>query len=328
MNPDIQEQVRSSLTDLIAVLVGRVFHFSDLEQGLERVFGDDRGLERAIAFTSSFVALGNVLGHNPRTDISLWRDPDAQDYPLGRDKRWDADVAANRAKPSEPVPAKSGEPSGPEKMRLGQLKHSEVETLSPIRLQLWDEAVWSGNAFLFEPGEIPIFAPVFTDASKAAQIFAGWSSEFGAVDSADRLRVSVIRGIRRDKPSWYRVVFSSNPERGKPDADAKLTVLVARAHTMEPTSDINLRRFLDCYTKAGRYLLTYATRDPASDGVILGDAVIGKLHLHVREAWEIGPNDVDLMGIGPDDDPIIPEDQPNAPILELLRKKREWRPSH
>ena len=45
--------------------------------------------------------------------------------------------------------------------------------------------------------------------------------------------------------------------------------------------------------------------------------------LHLRDAWQVGRNDLDSVGILPSDDPIIPNDQPEAPVLELLRIKRE-----
>ena len=43
-----------------------------------------------------------------------------------------------------------------------------------------------------------------------------------------------------------------------------------------------------------------------------------------REAWEVGLNDIDSVAVLPDDDPIIPENHlSDAPVLEVLRKKRE-----
>ena len=42
-----------------------------------------------------------------------------------------------------------------------------------------------------------------------------------------------------------------------------------------------------------------------------------------REAWEVGLNDIDSVAVLPDDDPIIPDNhQCDAPVLEVLRKKR------
>jgi hypothetical protein len=55
---------------------------------------------------------------------------------------------------------------------------------------------------------------------------------------------------------------------------------------------------------------------------LLKEYQILKRNLHVRQAWEIGRKDKDSVGILDDDDPIIPGDQPNAPVLDLLRWRR------
>ena len=49
-----------------------------------------------------------------------------------------------------------------------------------------------------------------------------------------------------------------------------------------------------------------------------------KRHLNVREAWEIGINDIDVAGVVPDDDVQIPGGREvDAPVLQLLEWKRQ-----
>ncbi len=99
--------------------------------------------------------------------------------------------------------------------------------------------------------------------------------------------------------------------------------MMARVHTMEPSSDENLRAFLSSYEGMGRYILAHCIQDDGSEPVFVGENYIGKFKLHVRDAWQIGRNDLDSVGILPSDDPIIPNDQPEAPVLELLGLKRQ-----
>jgi hypothetical protein len=47
-----------------------------------------------------------------------------------------------------------------------------------------------------------------------------------------------------------------------------------------------------------------------------------KQQLVVREAWEIGPHDIDAVAIHEDDDPIVPDRQKDAPILWTLKRRR------
>ena len=52
------------------------------------------------------------------------------------------------------------------------------------------------------------------------------------------------------------------------------------------------------------------------------DLWITKRHLVVREAWTIGPHDIDCMPICPDDDPVILADVDKLPVVELLAERR------
>ena len=95
-------------------------------------------------------------------------------------------------------------------------------------------------------------------------------------------------------------------------------------HTMTPSSSHNLTTFLKAYDSFGEYFLTHAV---AGTGVsapeFIWDDKLTKRKLHVREAWEIERHDLDSAGIFADDDPIIPKGQEKAPIIDLLRWKRE-----
>jgi hypothetical protein len=93
---------------------------------------------------------------------------------------------------------------------------------------------------------------------------------------------------------------------------------------MAPTSDANLQRFLGSYEAASRYYLAGAViTDEQSRPVPVSDVYIAKRELNVRDAWQIGRNDPDVVGIRDDDDPIIPAGQQDAPVLEVMRWLQE-----
>ncbi|RNC67840.1 MAG: hypothetical protein ED859_12715 [Desulfuromonadales bacterium] len=78
--------------------------------------------------------------------------------------------------------------------------------------------------------------------------------------------------------------------------------------------------FLNNYKTLGSYLLAYAVQESSESNILpVMDDCIAKQQLSVREAWEIGRHDPDSMGIRVDDDPIIPPQHKDAPVLELLR---------
>jgi hypothetical protein len=201
-----------------------------------------------------------------------------------------------------------------------------METVSLIRLALWDRARWSGTMFLTAASESapPVLAPIFQNGDAGRQIFAQWRQELGPQDKEERLRVTIIRGVDRSNPHAYRVVIGSNLPDGLAEDERRLVFMVSRCNTMAPTSDANLQRFLGSYEAASRYYLAGAViTDEQSRPVPVSDVYIAKRELNVRDAWQIGRNDPDVVGIRDDDDPIIPAGQQDAPVLDVLRWLQE-----
>jgi hypothetical protein len=197
-----------------------------------------------------------------------------------------------------------------------------METVSLIRLALWDRARWSGTMVLTAASKSapPVLAPIFQNEDTGRQIFAQWRKELGPQDKEERLRVTIIREVDRSNPHAYRVVIGSNLPDGLAEGAKRLVFMVSRGDTMAPTSDANLQRFLRSYEAAGRYYLAGAViTDEQSSPVPVSAVYIAKRELNVRDAWQIGRNDPDVVGIREDDDPIIPAGQQDAPVLKVLR---------
>ncbi len=94
-----------------------------------------------------------------------------------------------------------------------------------------------------------------------------------------------------------------------------------RCNTMEPKDDLNLREFLERFKKWGKYGLIYAAPDAEGQTmkpVLASEILMSKIT--VRDAWQVGFGDPDCAAIRPDDDPIIPPNCPDAPVLKLLEE--------
>lgn len=328
MSPEVQQQVKNKLFHLLVNILAHVFFVKSVDDVVSKLFGDELALERAINFTSSFVTLGNVLGHDTKTYLAHWVQSTARDYPLRRREEWDApkrqaEVESNSSKPRHQPSFGKGELPA-ELQNPVRVKHTEMETVSFIRGKLWDEASWSGTAFFMSPDASapPIIAPIFKNRIAAGQIFSHWRKEFGIQDTDERLRITVIRGISRTNPLAYRVLIGSNPATAFTRKDLKYAVMVFRMNTMEPANDRNLNGFLTAYKSFGAYFMAHAvlTDDVSAPEPVWSNYIV-KRELNVRQAWEIGRHDVDSAGIRGDDDPIIPPDS-DAPVIELLRWKR------
>ncbi|SHG42351.1 hypothetical protein SAMN05443144_1283 [Fodinibius roseus] len=90
----------------------------------------------------------------------------------------------------------------------------------------------------------------------------------------------------------------------------------------------NLERFIEAYQNIGAYYLVPSFAPEGFDGSqppkFGWEYFIGLRGLYIREAYEIGPNDIDATVIREGDDPIIPEEhKDDAPILNLLENRKE-----
>ena len=327
MSGALQEAYKETLFKLLATIVARIIVTNDMEQALTKLFRDEKALERSVNFTGSFVTVGNVLGSDPKTRISRWSNPNAREYPLRRQKAWDA-AEPRFDKPfyaeAKPISIGKGEP--PKELRSrDQIRQSDIQTVSLIREVLWDKAKWTGTLFAWgaDDDSPPILSLAFRDPASAKQIFEFWRSELGVDDTAERLRIAIVRGISKAHPSWYRVLIGSNPLTGLSGDKVRFAAFHSRIHTMHPNSSINLEGFLRRYYHFNCYFFTPAIwKDEASKPEILLDSYLSKRELHVRQAWEIGRHDLDGPAIHADDEPVIPAEQVNSPVLELLEQKK------
>jgi hypothetical protein len=325
LSPADHTTLKRRMFEAMAQIIARVYFWGeDAEARLAALFDDGHALERSIDFTTSFIAIGNILGHEPKTALSAWLTATDPEYSLAREEEWDA--AARRAR-VENAARRTSRPNysdGETPEGLGdpeRTDQSKLATVSLIRMSLWERAGWSGTMFLVVPETDvpPILAPIFKNAEAARQIMLGFRADLGEIDEEERLRVTIIRGIDRANPFAYRVVIGANlPAEVVQDPDAQW-IMVARVNTMTPDSDINLKRFIDSYQSSGSYALAGAvSRDGQSAPSPASDVRIRKRELNIREAWQIGRNDPDVAGIRVDDEPLIPHNASPAPVLDLL----------
>jgi hypothetical protein len=182
------------------------------------------------------------------------------------------------------------------------------------------------NGILWNPTNQspPALALAFGDGAVGREIFAHWRKEFGAVDTNERLRVTIIRGISKKNLHAYRVMIGANPEVSVPAGASKLLFITSRIHTMEPSSDSNLRAFVESYRVVGSFLLMPALSCGASSPPeLFYDSAILKRDLQLRDAWTIGPNDPDAVALRDNDDPVIPEGRADVPVLRAMKWLRE-----
>lgn len=294
----------------------------NIEETLESMIGEDRAIERSVSFGSCFVGLQNVMGNDAVKDIkNLLNQDSLKSYDIFRSENWDS----NFPKAEEPSKAitefKPGDGDAPEGLINHEtLSHRNIKVQQIIKTRLWDRTVWKGIGFAMYPDGTPEMTLLYKDESAAEAIFSDLKKSLGKEDKANRLRISIIRNIDRKNPAHYRTCISENIA----FSNAQTVQLACRLQTMTPNTKDSIEGFLKAYSRAGKYIVSHA---PIKNGRMLEPSIknrsrIMKFDLNIMEAWKIGRNDLEMMTIQEDDDPLIPDGVSNPPVLEVLKWKK------
>lgn len=314
LSKEQQEKISSKISEIVLHLIVNTVLFKDAVVDLLKLFKDEEVNSRAFSFSTPMVTLGNVLGYNPKRSISEWISPEATAYVYAPEKS--GKPIKTKDFPKEEIEEETpGELSGPK-------RHGEIKNVSVIRQHLWDEASWSGVLYITMPGRPPVMAFLFKNEEKARAIFKDWRDTFGKEDTEETIRISMIRGVSEKDPAWYRAVVTTNLDLTKKPPTNQRLITVSRVHTLTPKATTNLDMFSASYKRYGIYLLAPAIVDESQpEPRVLFNAGIVKTSFNDREAWEIGPNDLDIAGINDETKPIVPKDKKDAPLLKLFKQR-------
>jgi hypothetical protein len=313
--------------EVIAQLVTQIIKISDLDSYLERVFGKELGLSRALNFTETSVPVSNIFGTSPKLRLSDWNnDGKPAAYLTRRIVPWYDGLPSVQVPTTSSAPVMGSGRPPKELLDRSSLKHSSRQVSSLINMALWDRAKWGGVVYSWsvDPNEEPLLALAFEDGDAGRDIFRELIEKVGTEDEQDRLRISIITGVSRAFPAKYAVLVGSNlPERDE-IATGREIVSVSRVHHMDNTNPVNLKMFQERFGRTKKFRLIPAQLPSEQrDGVLFDDLEIVKNSIRIIPAWQVGENDLDSAAIGPNDDPIIPAEVTDAPILRVLdRLKR------
>ena len=139
---------------------------------------------------------------------------------------------------------------------------------SIIDLELWNEAKWSGMAFVSDPSlrDPPIACFMFANEEAGEKIFSSLKKDFGHTDSKEEIRLSFIEGISKKEPRDYKVHFGSSRdalvdkiENYGMEKDSSLLVTITRFHEMNPPNDpSSLTVFKHSYRHFKTFFITNA----------------------------------------------------------------------
>lgn len=305
----------ATYTDAVMAFLVQLIHqlqipFSAAEK--EALFSQERAQDRAVLAAQSPLAVTNLVGEDLDYRRAL-ADSELESLAVIRTTAWQPDPVSDD-EGREPLWADGPPPEGV--FDLERVKHSDVQTASPINLPLWDRARWRGLGFMHFPDDpVPILVLIFEDPDAGAMIFRGWHKQLKSADSTSLLAITLITGIDRDHPTHYRLAIGAHPDSLLRSLRRRGLVQTAfRMQDMTPDTSVNLDRFLAAFTKTGRYrLVPGGFSQPLHPDA--RHIALEMTALSATPAWTIGPGDPlrgAVLGI---DDPLIPDGVTDPPIF-------------
>ena len=319
---DVIKKFRDTISEFISTFLSKVTLYFGAKDNIRRLVDEENVFSRSLIFSDVVTLSQNVFGNLDWINISnVSESIDKDAYQLERTNQW----RPKEKKKKQKEPLKPGEGEAPEHIANSEnLKHSERKVLSLIDIPSWDKAQWCGTFFMIFPeGQFPpCIGLLFKNEEAARHIFMSWLDRLGKKDEEEELRISIITGLDKDNPAHYRVHVGTNINTEQIGEQIQF-LLVSRINTMIPDNDKNLSMFLEAYEKYGVYCLMPAIlKEGQDEPEVIRNLFLYKKSLIVKAAWQIGDNDEDFVVLQPGDDPIIPEDVKNAPVLRALERKQ------
>lgn len=298
------------LIEITAKILVKNFIFKEAKEYLKNLFQKDELHERQSFIMEHRKFFTSIFGNTPKIFLEDWVGFDSSKvYEFKRD--------------SNPIKIKEITQQGEikkDERELKNVKHSQTKVSSVIDSHTWDIAKWQGFGF-FITRELPlVIFLAFENATAGKQIFENWVNRFGRIDQKDEINVSIIKGVDRDNPFWYRVHISKSMI-GDDLKEGQFLVSASRFHELNAPNSDNLSKLIERFNQFKHYLLVPAAMKPDGTPEPFVEFGIIKKKLIIRQAWEIGENDFDSVVIKSNDNPLIPADKPDAPVISLLKKK-------
>jgi hypothetical protein len=299
-----------SFLKVFAFILGSYFHTESIHEYLDGIFREESVNERmAFAFNHK-QSFTNIMGDNPRVFFDDWKDGKF----IYTRKRLSPIIFHQNVDTID-------QNSVLEKKTFEDTPHNKFIIHSIIDDSLWDKAGWKATGILVSHN-IAGLALGFKNFDVGKKIFEGWKNLIGKIDKNELIDISIIKGVNKYNPSWYRVIVTTNQERTIIN-DNKFHIVKSRIHEMNANNSKNMNMFENAFRIFKSFILF-----PSPIELLLPEHLkfgILKTKITIKNAWQIGINDPIQVAIHDTDVPILPEGITDIPVLSLLKQKKENR---
>lgn len=307
-----RENFKNIVDEILPQILGGNYMFKDIKEFLNDLFKKDEVHERLSIILEHHNFLTNILTPNPKFFLQDWITSQISEYNL---LRTESPITID--KDLQKLPKKEGHE---EKPSFKNISHNKIKVETVINTELWDKAKWKAFGS-FSNQKIPFGLILsFENIDFGKKIFEEWIDKYGKIDKNEAISLTIIKGINKNNPYWYKVLISKNIDKSS-IANGHFITMSSRFHRMEAENSRNLDNLIRGYQAFNRYVLIPAHVDTEFKMTPILELGILKTELKIKNAWEIGINDFERVVITEADDPIIPDNVSDAPILEVLKEK-------
>lgn len=301
------------IDELLPRVIGGNYTFKDAKEFFDNLFEKDEVHERLSVILEHHNFLTNVLTNNPKFFLQEWMTSQISEYNLLRSK---SPISID--KELQKLPKKDEKE---EKPSFKNISHKKIKAETIINTELWDNAKWKAFGF-FRSQQISFGLLLsFENIDFGKKIFEEWIDKYGKIDKNETISITIIKGINKNNPHWYKVLISKKIDKSSL-ADGQFITMSSRFHRMEPMNSTNLDNLLLGYQTFNKFILIPAHVDKDFKMIPILELGIFKTELKIKNAWEIGLHDFERVVITEEDNPIIPDNVKDAPILEVLKEKK------
>lgn len=301
------KEIAQLMDEILPQIIGNNYVFEDYKDFFINLYKNDEVNERLSIILEHRSFLTNILTAKPKLFLEDWKSDSIKNYELIRK--------------SSPISIKEISKRDIEKKTdWSKITHKNLRSETIIDSHLWDKALWQGFGFAVFP-KIPFVIFLgFENGEAGKKIFEVWINEYGRIDQNEVISLTIVKGINKENPNWYKVLVSKRIDKEKLK-DGNLVSISSRFHKMEPQENTNLTNLIAGYQHNKKYVLIPAQIDGDMKIKPYPELGILKTELKIINAWTIGIHDFECVVITEDDNPIIPNNITNAPIIEVLKEK-------
>ena len=322
---DISVENHKIITDILFKLLANIlavnFIYEDYDKTFKEIFENEKSFERSLNHTNSLYNLNKIFGQEENIDIT--------NCSISREVEWYKNLKIDKVEKEkvDPFEEKKDIIYGvPKNNPFENISHKNIYSSGMIKCKHWDVAKWKGVAYLGDTmnKEFIKIGFLFENMEGAKKVFQDLIDNATKEDKEGNIIVSFIKGINKTNIYDYRVMITGKVKVPKDNTENIIINNTTRFHQMNCTDDKNIRILESIINSGKNYKIGILPMIVQNNKEIqpLWAYEINLKSVNIKQAYEIGKDDLEATVILKDDDPIIPIHMKDAPVKELLKLKK------